>query len=115
MYPDIIYLITVMCILMIPISVIVTVIICIINHRKRKKLRAEYNNSIQPGTILSVTILQENPFLDDETFKIKILDRKNDWVKYAEMVPYSDNLFDIIKPKYDTIDGLEYIGYKIES
>lgn len=112
---DIIYLITVMCILMIPISVIATVIICIIKRYKRKKLRNEYNNSIQPGTILSVTISHENPFLDDETFKIKVLDRKDDWVKYAEMVPYSDNLFDINKPKYDTIDELEYIGYKVES
>jgi hypothetical protein len=115
MYPDIIYFITVMCILMVPISIIATVIICIINHRKRKKLHNEYNNSIQPGTILSVTISHENPFLDDETFKIKVLDRKDDWVKYAEMVPYSDNLFDINKPKYDTIDELEYIGYKVES
>jgi len=115
MNPETIYIINAVFILMVPISIIATVIICIINHRKRKKLRTEYDNSIQPGTILSVTILQENPFLDDETFKIKILDRKNDWVKYAEMVPYSDNLFDINKPKYDTIDGLEYIGYKIES
>lgn len=115
MYTDIIYFITVMCMLMIPIGIIATVIICIINHHKRKKLRNEYNNSIQPGTILSVTISQENPFLDDETYKIKVLDRKNNWVKYAEMVPYSDNLFDTNKPKYDTIDGLEYMGYKIES
>ena len=115
MYTDIIYFITVVCMLMIPISIITTVIVFIINNRKRKKLRNEYDNSIQPGAILSVTISQENPFLEDETFKIKILDRKNDWVKYAEMVPYSDNLFDTNKPKYDTIDGLEYMGYKIES
>lgn len=115
MYTDIIYFITIVLILMIPISIIAMVISFIINQRKRKKLYNEYDNSIQPGTILSVTISHENPFLDDEIFKIKILDRKNNWVKYAEMVPYSDNLFDINKPKYDTVDGLEYTGYKLES
>lgn len=115
MYTDIIYFITIVLILMIPISIIAMVISFIINQRKRKKLHNEYDNSIQPGTILSVTISHENPFLDDEIFKIKILDRKNNWVKYAEMVPYSDNLFDINKPKYDTVDGLEYTGYKLES
>jgi hypothetical protein len=115
MNPETIYIINAVFILMVPISIIATVIICTINQRKRKKLRNEYDNSIQPGTILSVTISHENPFLEDEIFKIKVLERKNNWVKYAEMVPYSDNLFDINKPKYDTIDGLEYTGYKIES
>ena len=54
------------------------------NIKEEEKKRKEFENSIKPGTIFICHYSFDNPFLEPETCRLKILDVKDGWVKYEE-------------------------------
>lgn len=54
------------------------------NIKDEEKKRKEFENSIIPGTTLICHYSFDNPFLEPETCRLKILDVKDGWVKYEE-------------------------------
>ena len=54
------------------------------NRKNEERKRKEFENSIMPGTTLICHYSFDNPFLEPETCRLKILDVKDGWVKYEE-------------------------------
>ena len=59
--------------------------ICVkLNIKDEERKRKEFENRIKPGTIFICHYSFDNPFLEPETCRLKILDVKDGWVKYEE-------------------------------
>lgn len=54
------------------------------NIKDEEKKRKEFEDSIKPGTTFICHYSFDNPFLEPETCRLKILDVKDGWVKYEE-------------------------------
>ena len=89
-----------------------------ISFREQRKFD-EYCSKIKEGTILYKTREYKNPFYEPNTVRIKIIERREDWVKYAyETTPVMKKTLKIDWTDYYTptypIDTIYRLGYKIE-
>lgn len=93
--------------------IFVAIPITIYYYRRECKLKdksyKEFVNKIVPGVILECKYYEENPFLDPYVSRIKILEVKDGWVKYEELIQeYAKDSNNI---GYYSISELGYIGY----
>lgn len=110
-------------------TIIVMIVISIfvmVRHKKGKMISFreqrkfdEYCSKIKEGTILCRTREHRNPFYEPNTDRIKIIERQEDWVKYAyEAPPPIKNVLKIDWTDYYVstypIDTIYRLGYKIE-
>lgn len=108
------------------IVMIVISIIVMVRHKKGKMISFreqhkfdEYCSKIKKGVILCKVRKNENPFNEPNIDRIKILERRDDWVQYAyETTP---TLKEILKTEWTDyykcsypIETLYRLGYKIE-
>jgi hypothetical protein len=81
--------------------------------RKRKKKFQLFQQQIKPGIILVREYKSENPFLEPTRTKYKVLNVKDVWCEYVllsllNFKTYKEHV------RYDTIEHLYELGYKIE-
>lgn len=90
----------------------------LISFREQRKFD-EYCSKIKEGTILYRTREYKNPFYEPNTDRIKIIEKREDWVKYAyETTPTIKKILKIDWTDYYIstypIDTIYRLGYKIE-
>lgn len=115
----------IVCTLTIIVMITMTVIYTI-RHKKGKMISLreqrkfdEYCSKIKEGTILYRTREYKNPFYEPNTYRIKIIERREDWVKYAYEAPHAvKNVLKIDWTDYYVstypIETIYRLGYKIE-
>lgn len=106
-------IISYICITVIVILIFVITPIYIYGFYKNEKLKEkdfkEFSNKIKPGVILECKYYEENPFIDPYVSRIKILEVKDGWVKFEELIQkYAKDSNNI---GYYSISELGYIGY----
>lgn len=89
-----------------------------ISFREQRKFD-EYCSKIKEGTILYRTREYKNPFYDPNTYRIKIIERREDWVKYVYEAP--PTVKKVLKTDWTDyyvstypIETIYRLGYKIE-
>lgn len=115
----------VVCVLTI-IVIITMSVIYIIKHKKEKMISFreqrkfdEYCSKIKEGTILYRKREHNNPFYEPNIDRIKIIERRGDWVKYAYETTSTikktlkTDWTDYYKSTYP-IETIYKLGYKIE-
>lgn len=115
----------IVCALTIIVMIVISVI-AIVRHKRGKMISFreqrkfdEYCSKIKEGTILYRTREYKNPFYDPNTDRIKIIERRGDWVKYAyEAPPAVKKTLKIDWTDYYIstypIETIYRLGYKIE-
>lgn len=115
----------IVCVLTIIVMIVISVI-AIVRHKKGKMISFreqrkfdEYCSKIKEGTILYRTREYKNPFYDPNTDRIKIIEKREDWVKYVYEAPptvkkvLKTDWTDYYASTYP-IDTIYRLGYKIE-
>lgn len=101
-------------------------VIYMIRHKKGKMISFreqrkfdEYCSKIKEGTILYRTREYKNPFYDPNTDRIKIIEKREDWVKYVYEAP--PTVKKVLKTDWTDyyvstypIETIYRLGYKIE-
>jgi hypothetical protein len=115
----------IVCVLTIILMVVISIIFIV--RRKKGKMGSfreqrkfdEYCSKIKEGTILCKTREYKNPFYEPNTDRIKIIERRGDWVKYAyETTPTVKKILKTDWTDYYIstypIETIYRLGYKIE-
>lgn len=115
----------IVCVLTIIVMITMSVIY-MIRHKKGKMISFreqrkfdEYCSKIKEGTILYRTREYKNPFYDPNTDRIKIIEKREDWVKYVYEAP--PTVKKVLKTDWTDyyvstypIETIYRLGYKIE-